>query len=285
MKIVVIGSDGQLGCDLLKLSPDSIGLTIKDLDVTNAEQSRKVLTGIKPQVIINTAAFHRVDDCEDHPDRAFAVNALGAGNLARICRDLGASLVYISTDYVFDGTKGSPYREADTPNPVSAYGISKLAGELMVSYILPRHYIVRTCGLFGAAGCLEKGGTNFIEGMIKRAGSGQPVKVVDDEIVGPTYTHDLAGKILDIIKTSSYGIYHITNSGQCSWYEFTLEIFKLIGSKIEVKPVSGAEFKAKAKRPAFSVLEHDQLKRLGLNDMRSWQAALGAYLREKNYIK
>jgi dTDP-4-dehydrorhamnose reductase len=285
MKIVVIGADGQLGSDLIKLEPKAVGLTIADLDITDQAGSRCVLEKLKPELIINTAAYHRVDDCEDHADQAFAVNADGPDNLARICRELGAALVHISTDYVFAGDKGSPYHETDIPNPTSVYGASKLEGEKRVSAVLPQHYIVRTCGLYGAAGCLGKGGTNFVEGMINKAKEEKPIKVVNDEIVGPTYARDLAAKLLQIVQRPEYGLYHVTNGGQCSWYEFAEEIFRLIGATIKVEPVSGAEFKAKAKRPAYSVLAHDRLKKLELDDLRSWQDALKAYLKEKSYIK
>ena len=284
MKIAVIGADGQLGFDLMKLEPKAIGLTIKEIDITDLEKSQQVLTAIKPEVVINTAAYHHVDDCEDHPGPAFQVNAIGAGHLAKICNSIHSSLVHISTDYVFSGDKGAPYSEEDIPNPQSTYGVSKLAGEQMISYLLPQHFIVRTSGLYGTAGCLGKGGTNFIEGMVKRAKSGQPLKVVNDEIIGPTYTRDLAEKILEIIDTNSYGIYHITNRGQCSWYEFTLKIFELMKLKVAVSPTTGAEFKAKAKRPTYSVLAHEHLQRLGLDNIRSWQEALQAYLAEKGYI-
>lgn len=284
MKIAIIGADGQLGTDLLKLAPQAVALTIKDIDITDPAKSRQVLTAIKPAIVINTAAYHRVDDCEDNRDLAFKVNADGPANLAKICRDLDAELVHISTDYVFDGEKGAPYLESDQPNPTSVYGRSKLAGEENVAAAWEKHYLIRTCGLYGTAGSLGKGGGNFVETMITRGKSGQPLRVVNDEIVGPTYSLDLARKILQIIEKKSYGLYHITNSGECSWYEFTLKIFELLGIKTPVMPVSGAEFKAKAKRPGYSVLAHEHLKVLGLDDLRSWPDALKAYLQEKRYL-
>lgn len=284
MKTIVIGADGQLGTDLVKLQPSAVPLTIKDLDITSFDRCRSVLARLAPEVVINTAGFNQVDACEDSPEPAFQINAFGARNLAAACRELGAELVHISTDYVFSGEKRVPHLEEDVPDPATAYGISKLAGEQLVRYLWPKHYLIRTCGLYGAAGCLGKGGTNFIETMIKRADSGQPLKVVSDEIVGPTYTRDLAAKLLQIIEKKSYGLYHITNAGQCSWYEFTLKIFEHLGRQVKVTPVSGAEFAAKARRPKFSVLAHGHLRRLGLDDLRSWEAALFAYLTEKGYL-
>lgn len=285
MKMVLIGADGQLGCDLLKLEPSLVPLTIKDLNVTREDEAEAVLEKLKPQVIINTSAFHRVDDCEDDPVPAFAVNTYGARNLALIAKNLGATLVHISTDYVFSGEKKTPYSEEDPADPQSVYGISKLAGEKMIEYLLPEHYIVRSSGLYGTAGCLEKGKTNFVESMISRANKGQPLKVVDDEVLTPTYTFDLAKKILEIIPRRSYGLYHITNSGECSWYRFTKKIFELLKMKVDLSPTTGDQFKSKAKRPKYSVLSHGHLKRLGLDDLRFWEGALKDYLKEKGHIK
>jgi len=274
-----------LGCDLLKLDPSLAPLTIKDLNVTREDEAEKVLKKLKPQVIINTSAFHRVDDCEDDPTPAFAVNTYGARNLALIAKKLGATLLHISTDYVFSGDKKLPYSETDPADPQSVYGISKLAGEKMIEYLLPEHFIVRSSGLYGTAGCLEKGKTNFVESMIGRADKGQPLKVVDDEVLSPTYTLDLAQKVLEIIPRKSYGLYHITNAGQCSWYQFTKKIFDLLKMKVDLSPTTGDQFKSKAKRPKYSVLKHDHLKRLGLDDLRPWEAALEAYLKEKGHLK
>lgn len=283
--MVLIGADGQLGTDLMKLYPTLVPLTIKELDVTKADAAESILQQIKPQVIINTSAFHRVDDCEDDPVPAFAVNTFGARNLALIAEKLGAALVHISTDYVFSGEGRRPYSEDDAPDPRSAYGISKLAGEKMIQYLLPEHFIIRSSGLYGTAGCLEKGKTNFVESMIGRAKSGQALKVVEDEVLAPTYTLDLAKKVLEIIPRRSYGLYHITNMGECSWYKFTKKIFELLNQKVDLSPVTGEEFKSKAKRPKYSVLRHDHLKQLGIDDLRPWEQALLAYLKEKGHLK
>ena len=281
MKIAIIGADGQLGTDLVLQNTDAVGLTIKELDITSQDACRKVLGMIKPDVVINTAAFHQVDDCEDKIELAFSVNVFGPRNLAVVCKELGAELVSFSTDYVFSGDKGKPYQEEDCPNPQSVYAISKLAGELVVKSFLPEHYIVRTCGIFGTAGCMGKGGTNFVEGILKAAKNGQPLKVVNDEIVSPTYSVDLASKIMEIVRRKEYGLFHITNSGQCSWFQFAKKILELSKIKLDILPISAAQYQAKAHRPKYSVMAHGHLKKLGLDNMRSWEAALEAYLLQR----
>lgn len=286
MKILLIGADGQLGTDFQKVIDKSalIPLTISDIDVTEKDKTIEIVKLHKPDVVINTSAYHRVDDCEENDRQAFAVNSVGVKNLCLACREIDSTLVHISTDYVFDGNKGSPYIETDCPNPGTVYGISKLAGELYVRYMLKKYFIVRTCGLFGVAGCLGKGGGNFIESMLKLA-KGKPVlRVVGDQIVGPTYTLDLAGKISQLIRTNHYGLYHITNKGQCSWYDFAKKIFELTGTRVKLEKATTSEFKAKATRPAFSVLDSKNLRKIGLDDMRTWDKALEAYLAEKKRI-
>ena len=286
-KILIIGADGQLGTDLLKVIPknEQIPLTIKDLDITNREQTLKVIKQYEPQIVINTAAYHNVDKCEAEVALSFAVNTIAVKYLAEACLAIDAALVHISTDYVFDGEKNKPYVETDRPNPQSVYSISKLAGEQCVQYMLKKHFIVRSTGLYGTAGCLGKGGTNFIEGMIKRAASQPELKVVTDEILSPTYTLDLAQKIYQLCQTQHYGLYHLVNQGQCSWYDFTVKIFELLGQKVVIKKATSLEFKTKAKRPKYSVLENARLKTIGLQDLRPWNEALQAYLLEKGYTK
>jgi dTDP-4-dehydrorhamnose reductase len=287
MKIAIIGADGQLGTDLCKVIPpkEQIPLTVDDIDITNRAQVRAVLKKNAPDVVVNTAAYHDVDRCEDHAEPAFAVNTYGAKHLAEACREIGAVLVHISTDYVFDGEKGKPYVETDTPDPQSIYAISKYAGEQCVKYILDKHFVIRTTGLYGVAGCLGKGGTNFVEGMIRRSMSQPELKVVTDETLSPTYTLDLAKKINELVRTEHYGLYHITNGGGCSWYDFAVKIFELMGKKVKINKTTAAEFKAKAKRPKYSVLENGRLKKLKMDDLRPWEEALKAYLGEKGYLK
>jgi dTDP-4-dehydrorhamnose reductase len=287
LKIAIIGADGQLGTDLVKVIPkeNRIPLTIKEIDVADILSVKKALTKSKPDIIINTAAYNRVDESEDQDLEAYKVNAHGAKNVAIVSREIDAITVHISTDYVFSGDKGSPYKEEDIPDPRTSYGISKLAGEQFVKYLNPKHYIVRTCGLYGVAGCMGKGGGNFVESMLNLAKKGQPVKVVADEFVGPTYTLDLAGKILELIGTGKFGLYHITNGGSCSWLEFASAIFEFSGIDIKVEKITASEYKSKAHRPEYSVLDNANLKKIGLASMRPWRDALKAYLLEKGSLK
>ena len=285
MKILLIGADGQLGTDIQKVIDRSelIPLTIADIDVTDKNSVSSVINKHKPDVVINTSAYHKVDDCEDHDKEAFAVNALGVKNLCVACKEADSALVHISTDYVFDGNKGKPYTEADIPNPGTVYGISKLAGEEYVRSMLKKYFLIRTCGLYGVAGCLGKGGGNFIESMLKLAKQKPVIRVVGDQVVSPTYTLDLARKINQLIRTEHYGLYHIANKGSCSWCEFAKKIFELTGTKVKVESATTDEFKAKARRPAFSVLDNGNLRKLGLDDLRTWDKALEAYLEEKKH--
>ncbi|OGC23422.1 dTDP-4-dehydrorhamnose reductase [candidate division WOR-1 bacterium RIFOXYB2_FULL_42_35] len=286
MKILIIGADGQLGSDLCKVIPqeEQIPLTIKDLDITNQEQTVAVLKKHQPDIVINTAAYNDVDQAEEKPELALAINADGVKSLAEACQQIGAVLVHISTDYVFDGANKEPYLETDNPNPQSAYATSKLLGEQWIKGLLDKYFIIRSTGLYGAAGCLGKGGTNFVENMIMLASSRPVLNVVADEVLSPTYTRDLAEKIVELIKTEKYGLYHLVNQGQCSWYEFACKIFEFLGRQVTINKITAAEYKAKAKRPKYSVLENAALKKIGLQDLRSWPEALKAYLEAKGYL-
>jgi dTDP-4-dehydrorhamnose reductase len=233
MKIVLIGANGQLGSDLVKALRgfDVVGLTHADLEVCDGEAVRKMVGGLRPDLVINTSAFHRVDECEDAPEKALAVNAVAVRELARICADAGCALVHMSTDYVFGGSPRQPeepYDEDDAPSPLNVYGVSKLAGEYFVRYLCPKHFLVRSTGLYGVVGSSGKGG-NFVETMVRLAREGKPIRVVDDQVLTPTYTRELAAKIAELVQTDAYGLYHVTNSGRCSWYEFAGRIFELMG--------------------------------------------------------
>lgn len=282
MRVLVIGASGQLGTDLVKVMDDwdLVPMTHADLDICDFVYARKVLEEKKPNIVINTAAFNRVDDCEEEVSKAFWVNAFAVRNLAKICADLDCVLVHISTNYVFDGRKGEPYAEDAPPNPLSVYGTSKLVGEYFVRNICPRHFVIRTSGLYGVAGSRAKGG-NFVETMIRLAEGGRPIRVVNDQVLTPTYTRDLAEKIEELIQTEVYGLYHITNSGECSWYEFAAKIFELLDLNPDLGPTTTAEYGAQARRPAYAVLARNKLKELELNDLRLWQEALEAYLKER----
>jgi dTDP-4-dehydrorhamnose reductase len=284
MKIAIIGSTGQLGTDLMKILQNEhevIGLTHKDIEVSDYE-SCLILKKYKPEVIINTAAFHKTDQCEEEPLKAFSVNAIGAKNVATISKEIDAITVYISTDYVFDGLKTEPYTEEDTPNPINTYGISKLAGELYTKQN-PKHYIIRVASLFGVAGASGKGG-NFVETMIKKALNKEVISVVDDIWMSPTYTKDAASIIKKILEANlPYGIYHATNKGYCTWFQFAQEIFKLTGLTPIIKPIKTDQLQMKAKRPRFSALESIKLPKYGIQTQR-WEEALKEYLIEKGYL-
>ncbi|RLB13548.1 MAG: dTDP-4-dehydrorhamnose reductase [Deltaproteobacteria bacterium] len=288
MKIIIIGANGQLGYDLVRVfenTEDEIApLTHADIDVTDLRSASETLRNIEPDAVINCAAYVRVDDAEDFPERAFAVNALGARNIARICRDLNSILAHISTDYIFDGRKKEPYTEEDTPNPLNVYGNSKLAGEYFVRNTLEEHYIIRSSSLFGASGASGKGG-NFVETMIKKARNGEEIKVVDDMIMSPTHTRDLAGMIKKIlIKKLPFGIYHAANQGQCSWYEFAKTIFETLEMEANLSPTKTSRLQSKARRPIYSPLVSIKLEKHGL-EMKNWKEALTDYLVEKGYLK
>ena len=288
MKVAVAGANGQLGTDLCGVLDnfDVIPLTHADIEIADIVSVRECLLKHKPAAIINTAAYVRVDDCEDEKDRAFSVNCLGARNVAVVAQELGARLVHISTDYVFGGEvepRTSPYTEFDTPVPLSTYGRSKLAGENLARHFCLRHFIVRASGLFGVAGSSGKGG-NFVETMLKLARQRDELRVVDDQVFSPTYTRDLARKIVQLMTTDHYGIFHVTNKGACSWYEFTVEILRLAGIATPVVPITSDQYPQKAPRPSYSVLDNSHLRLLGMDDMRSWQEALKDYMLAKGHI-
>lgn len=285
MKVAVTGANGQLGTDLCQSLQDFdvVPLTHADIDIADMASIRKAMLRHKPAVIINTAAYVLVDDSEDEPDKAFSVNALGARNLAMTAQELGAKLVYVSTDYVFGGEghpRTAPYTESDIPAPVNTYGESMLAGENFVRSLCQKHFVIRTSGLFGVVGSRAKGG-NFVETALKLAAERNELRVVDDQVLSPTYTRDLARKIAQLISTEYYGLFHITNTGACSWYEFTVEILRLAGIATPVVPITSDQYPRKARRPHYSVLDNSRLRLLGMDDMRPWQEALRDYLKER----
>jgi dTDP-4-dehydrorhamnose reductase len=280
MRIAVIGSDGQLGYDLCRvIGEDSvIRLTHADIEVTNRKNVEEIVSREKPDAIINTSAFHNVDLCEDNPDKAFMVNAVGAWNVAKAAKENNAKYVFISTDYVFSGSKRKPYSEDDQVDPINVYGVSKVAGEMLIKNLGGEYFIVRTAGLYGNH--KSSRGPNFVEQMLKQCKEKDEVKVVRDRTTTPTYTLEAAGKIIELLKTGEYGTYHITNEGSCTWYEFTKKIYELEGLKTRVVPASSEEF-TKVPRPKYSVLEKRNLKAIGLKTTSPWEKALAAYLKER----
>ena len=286
MKVALIGARGQLGTDLVQAMNgwDVVAWSHREVEVCDFSATRDALTTAAPDVVINTAAFHRVDECEAQAEKALQVNALAVRNLARICEDLRCALLHVSTDYVFGGEQRVPYAETDLPVPLNAYGVSKLAGELFVRRLCRRHFVVRSCGLYGVAGASGKGG-NFVETMVRLSKEGRAIRVVDDQVLTPTYTKDLAEKIVELLRAERYGLYHITNAGSCSWYEFTKEIFRILEVNPDLAPTTAEAFGAAARRPAYSVLAHEAIAQIGLADLRPWTEAVADYLRQKGHLQ
>jgi dTDP-4-dehydrorhamnose reductase len=283
LKVFLIGVDGQLGSDIKKYFTlkgiqvhGLIGL--KDIDICDYESTSRLVKDSSPDLVINTAAFHNVDMCEDKVADAFQVNVAGVKNVASICKEMDLPLMHFSTDFVFDGKKMEPYVETDCPAPQSIYAISKLGGERTIQYMLEKYYLVRLSGLYGHAGCTGKGNINFVETMLKFAKDNKKVRVVDDQVLTPTSTRDAARKLYELVQKANYGLYHMTNTGECSWYEFACEIFKLSASKVDVEPITSQELGAKAIRPAYSVLDNRNLRSAGIQDMRDWKLALKEYI-------
>jgi len=287
MRVMVIGADGQLGVDLVKAltagGEEVIALTEADIDVCNPELVRQNFARHRPDIVLNTAVYHPVDDCELHPERAFAVNALGARVLALAAREHKTTLLHFSSDYVFDGEQDRPYRESDCPAPRSVFGASKVAGEQMIRSILPEHFIVRTSGLYGLAGSKVKGG-NFVETMLRLGREKGSVRVVNDQRMAQTSTRSLAEQVAVLIRTEHYGTFHASDHGDYSWYEFAMKIFELAGMDVKVTPVLSSEFPTPAVRPRYSVLENARLKELGLDCMPSIDEALQAYLASRRKV-
>lgn len=282
-RYAIVGGAGQLGRDFARmLGEAAVPLTRAQLDLTAPANFGAVLDEIKPTVVINCAAYNFVDRAQTEPDAAFAVNALAAYHLAQACRDRGILLVHFSTDYVFglDTARRVPYRIDDTPGPVSVYGASKLAGEALVRAVAGPHLVIRTCGLYGVHGTGGKGG-NFVETMLRLTGQGKPLRVVNDQHCTPSYTVDVARTTLALIDAGQSGLFHVVNSGDCTWYTFAETIFRLAGVAAELTPIPSSEYPTPARRPAYSVLATDALDAVGIARPRPWPEALAAYLLER----
>lgn len=284
MRIAVLGAAGQLGRDLgprLAALGEVIPLSRSDIDLAKLDATAHVVAALKPDVFVNCAAYNFVDKAETDPEVANAINSRGVGMLALICNPLGVRLVHFSTDYVFGQHTNlvTPYLEDDEPGPVSVYGESKLAGESSV-LDMPGNLVIRTCGLYGVRGSGGKGG-NFVETMLRLAGEGKPLRVVNDQRCTPSYTVDVAEVTVQLIARDATGLFHATNSGDCTWYEFAAEIFKQSGLKPRLTPITSEEFGAAAKRPTYSVLSTAKLAAFLGSPLRSWKDALTAYLAER----
>lgn len=282
MKVAVIGANGQLGrdvCASFKLKGDVIFELNHDMiEISDMNSVRLRLQEINPDFIINTAAMHHVERCEKDPQRSFQVNGIGARNLAIVSRDIKAALVHMSTDYVFNGLRRCPYVESDLPSPINVYGNTKLSGEYFIRSITDKYFILRTSGLYGRNPCRAKSAPNFVELMLRLAKERDEVRVVNDEILTPTSTVELAKQIVQLSRTDAYGLFHATAEGSCSWYEFAKEIFSIKNIKVHLRIANPDEFSGKVQRPKYSVLENARLKKHKLNMFNTWQKGLRDYL-------
>ncbi len=277
MKILIAGGKGQLGSDLTLFLKDKnfqvYSFSSSEMDISNLNLSYKIAKDIKPDVIINCAAYTAVDECEENKNKAFLINTIGAKNISIISNELKAKLFHISTDYVFNGEKDSPYTEYDQPDPISIYGKSKYNGEILVKEHTQHFFILRVSGVYG------KNGKNFVKTIINLAREKDELKVVNDQHITPTSTIEICKQIYKLLPTINFGLYHATCEGSCTWYEFTKYIFKILNIKTKVIPCTTEEFPRPAKRPKNSVLENYNLKLIGFNTFSQWQEAV------KNFLK
>ena len=283
MKIFVTGVKGQLGFDVVnelnKRGHEPIGVDIDELDITKEQDVRTMLDVVRPDGVIHCAAWTAVDDAEDNRDKVMEVNAKGTEYIAKACKELDIPMIYISTDYVFNGQGSEPWKPEDKREPLNVYGESKCQGELAVEELLDKYYIVRIAWVFG------QNGNNFVDTMLNLGKTHDKLTVVDDQIGTPTYTYDLARLLVDMIETDKYGTYHVTNEGGfISWYDFTVEIMKQAGEynetykKVKVLPVGSDAYPAKAKRPSNSRMDKSKLVENGFESLPDWKDALGRYL-------
>lgn len=277
MKLLVTGVKGQLGYDVVneayKKGIQAVGVDIDEMDITNAEQVDQLIKSGSYDAVVHCAAWTAVDKAEDMPDVCRKVNAEGTQNIAKVCKELDIPMMYFSTDYVFDGQGTEPWKEYDERHPLNVYGQTKYEGEMAVE-ALKKHFIIRIAWVFG------KNGNNFIKTMLRIGKEKGEVSVVDDQIGSPTYTYDLAKLVVDMIQSDKYGIYHATNEGLCSWYDFACEIFKQAGMAVKVNPVDSNAFPAKAERPKNSRMSKIELDKNGFDRLPTWQDALKRYLLE-----
>ena len=279
MRVLVTGAKGQLGTDLMdelaKRGIEGIGVDVEEMDITDRDACMRVISEAKADAVIHCAAYTAVDAAEDHVDLCRRINGEGTRNVALACRETGAKLMYISSDYVFDGTGTRPWEPDDERHPLNVYGQTKYEGELAVEELTEKFFIVRIAWVFGVAG------KNFIKTMLRLGEERGAVSVVDDQVGSPTYTYDLARLLVDMIQTDRYGRYHATNEGLCSWYEFAKEIFRQAGmDQVQVTPVTSDQFPAKATRPSNSRMSKEKLQENGFTPLPTWQDALGRFLKE-----
>ncbi|MFN2529391.1 MAG: dTDP-4-dehydrorhamnose reductase [Candidatus Baltobacteraceae bacterium] len=282
-RVCVVGSSGQLGHDVVEAFKgcEVTGLTHDDISIEDASLVARALEGCRPDVVINTAAYHHVPTCETHQREALLINAAGVANLAGACARRGAIFATVSTDYVFDGTKGSPYLESDEPHPLSVYGLSKLAGETIAQATLPSCFVFRTSGLFGKLGSKSKGYT-FIDRILQQARDGAEIKVVNDMTFSPSYTTHVAAAIRAVIERAPFGLYHLTNRGATTWYDFARAALNEAGfDRVPITATSLKDYNDGVRRPQNSSLAHEALLRAALTDLPPWQEAVADYVRER----
>ena len=276
MKVLVTGFGGQLGYDVIKELEkrkfDCFGADRAEFDITDFEAAHKFITNYMPDAVIHCSAYTAVDKAEDEPELCHLVNAVGTENIAKICKEIDAKMIYISTDYVFDGTKDGYYDVDDMPNPLNVYGKTKLEGEIAVQKILEKYFIVRISWVFGI------NGNNFVKTMLRLGKERSELNVVADQIGSPTYTADLAPLLIDMIQTKRYGIYHATNESECSWAEFAEEIFEVAEMDVKVNYITTAEYPTKARRPMNSRMSKEKLMECGFSKLRSWKDTVKIYL-------
>ncbi|MCL6473247.1 MAG: dTDP-4-dehydrorhamnose reductase [Firmicutes bacterium] len=279
MRILVTGARGMLGTDLvdtLSKEHEVVGIDIDDLDITDAGQTKKKILEVSPELVVHAAAYTDVDGCESNLELAYKVNAIGTQNIALACQISNSAMLYFSTDFVFGGEKSTPYLEWDRPNPLSVYGASKYAGEHFVSHLLERYYIVRIAWLYG------EHGKNFVKTILRLADEKDKLQVVDDQVGSPTYTIDVARAVLTLIKRGNYGIYHMVNKGEVSWYGFAKKILEISGRHdVLVEPIATEVLNRPAKRPAYSVLKNLALELTIGDPMRDWEEALEEFIEQK----
>lgn len=281
MKIAIIGANGQLGTDLVEVlsgAHEIIGLNHADIEITDIDSVNNTLSSVKPDIVLNTAAYHIVPEAEKFPDRAFQINGTAVLNLAKICQEKKIRLLHYSTDYVFDGAKQKPYTEDDRPNPLNVYANTKLSGEYFALNYCDQAYVVRVSGIYGKVPCRAKGG-NFVTTMLKLAKEKPEVRVVNDEILTPTPTYHIARNTAALINTDAFGLYHMSCEGAVSWYEFARTIWDTLKLQTPLYPASVNDFPLVVKRPFYSVMENSRLNQLKINQMPDWKEALIDFLK------
>ena len=281
MKVLITGAGGQLGHDLMnefdKRGIEHIGVDVAEMDITDAGACRRLITNSGADAVNHCAAYTAVDAAEDNVELCRKINGEGTKNVAEVCRDLDIKMMYISTDYVFNGEGTRPWEPDDHREPLNIYGLTKYEGEMYVEKLVKKFFTVRIAWVFGV------NGKNFIKTMLRLGKEKGAVSVVDDQVGSPTYTYDLARLLADMIQTEKYGRYHVSNTGLCSWYEFACEIFRQAGMKVNVLPVESKDYPAKATRPMNSRMSKEKLTENGFKLLPPWQDALSRYLKEIEY--